>query len=541
MSFNSLYIGATGVVAHSAYMEVVANNLANVSTTGYKKADMQFGDLMSETLATGGAQYDNGNHSVSQMGKGVGISEVRTIFTEGGFENTNTVTDLSIAGNGFFGVRNTAGTGTTGATHYTRAGSFRFDNEAYLVDPNDYRLQGYEVDRDTGTVATTVSDIQLPYEDVTIDGQATRVVRSDPRATSAIEMVTNLDPTAEDEFTSTTDPFFAMLESYNGSASNASSPFGNTLPAYSSSLGVYDSDGNERAMTIYFDPVSTTGLSNAAAGYTYWEYLVAMPGDADGSSAYGTSSAGLAGAGVMTFNGNGELVDLAAFSLDGTSTSGGAGKDLSSWTASAFSADGVPEFNFTYGSNGTAIGTTEAVSYDFGITSDTGTWLSGAATAAGVGINANNLQELSDMDRDARVSTSYDAGSSTMYQIQDGYSWGYLESTSVDGEGFLSGHFTNGQDEELYQVANYRFNSPWGLRRDGATNFVATEASGTARDGVAEVGGRGTFQQKSLEHSNVEMAEEFAKMIITQRGFQANTKVMTTADGLMDTTIGIKR
>ena len=541
MSFSSLYIGATGVVAHNANMQVVANNIANTSTVGYKKADMQFGDLISQQVATGGAQYESGSHFVSQKGKGVGISEIRTIFNEGGLENTGTVTDLAITGNGFFGIRNTAIAGSTGASQYTRAGAFRFNNDAYLVNAQDYRLQGYAVDRETGQVSTTVSDIQLPYDDMVIDGQDTRVVRSEPRATSSLEMITNLDHLATEQYTSVSNPFFAMLESYDATLSNSSSPFGNNLPAYSSSLDVYDSDGNEQALTIYFDPVGTGSLSNATPGYSYWEYLVALPGDADGSSAYGTSGAGLAGLGVLTFNGQGELVGQSAFSLDAAASSGGGGKSLGAWTESTFSTDGVPQFAFTFGSNGAAVGTAESVSYDFGISSDSSSWLSGAATAAGVGINAANLQQMADPNRDVRISTSYDAGSSTLYQNQDGYSWGYLEYTSVDTDGFLSGHFTNGQSEQLYQVSIYRFNSPWGLRRDGNTNFLATEASGAAVAGKAEVGGRGMIQQNSLEQSNVEMAEEFAKMIITQRGFQANTKVLTTADGILNTVIGVKR
>ncbi len=154
MSFSTMYIGATGVIAHGDRMQVVANNLANVSTIGYKKADALFGDLMSTQMMSGGAEYQSGAKSISQMGTGVAVSEIRTLFMEGGLRDTNEVTDLAITGNGFYGVRNTHGTGSTGASHYTRAGAFHFNSDAYLVDPGDYRLQGYAVDRDTGTVAT---------------------------------------------------------------------------------------------------------------------------------------------------------------------------------------------------------------------------------------------------------------------------------------------------------------------------------------------------------------------------------------------------
>jgi flagellar hook protein FlgE len=538
MSFSSMYVGATGVIAHGDRMQVIANNLANVSTIGYKKADALFGDLMSKNLASGNGQYNTGNTFASQIGLGVGLSEVRNLFAEGGLENTTTFTDLAITGNGFFGTRDTSAGSSSGATHYTRAGAFRFNNDAYMVDPHDFRLQGYAVDRETGEVATAVSDVQLPYEDVIVDGEELRVVRSDPRATTGVEMVTNLDALATDQYTSTTSPFFAMLQAYDGTLADGS-PFGENLPAYSSSLTIYDSDGNEHDMTVYFDPVSSASLSNAAPGYTYWEYLVALPATSDGSSAFGTSAAGLAGAGVLTFNGSGEMVGQSSFALN--TASGANAKDLSAWGPASFNTEGLTQFLYTYGSNGSAIGSQEAVAYDFGMNSTTSSWLSGASTAAGVGFDPANLSQMADPDRDARITTSYDESSYTAYQIQDGYTWGYLLNASVDREGFLSGYFTNGQTEEFYQIANYRFNSEWGLRRDGNNNFVATDASGSAMDGKASSGGRGVFQQNTLEMSNVDMAEEFANMIITQRGYQANTKVITTSDSLLNTTISIKR
>ena len=541
MSFSSLYVGATGVVAHNASMQVIANNLANVSTVGFKRADILFGDLISQQLATGSSQSDSGAHFASQIGKGVGISQIRTVFTGGPLENTDTVTDLAIAGEGFFGISDPLSP-IAGASHYTRAGAFRFNNEAYLVNAHDYRLQGYAYDAENDVWATTVSDIQLPYEDIVVDGQTTRLVRSDPFATSSVEVVTNLDHTAADLFANSSSPLFAMLEAYNANQSNASSPFGGALPEYSTSISVYDEDGNSHDMTIYFDPVTSNDLSNAVPGYSYWEYLIALPADSDGSSAYGTSAAGLAGVGVLTFDSQGHLVGQAAYALDPTGTSAAGGTNLNSWVPATFNEDGLPQITYTFGSNGGAVGTTRTISYDFGINSDTGSWVgSGAGTAANVGTNVGNLVTLDSMNRDARVTTNYDSPSATLYHIQDGYSWGYLDYLSVDREGILSGHFTNGQTEEMYKVGVYRFNSPWGLRRDGQTNFVETKASGAAIEGVAEDRGRGTISQNTLENSNVDMAQEFADMIVTQRGYQANTKVITTSDTLLNTLISIKR
>ena len=97
-------------------------------------------------------------------------------------------------------------------------------------------------------------------------------------------------------------------------------------------------------MTIYFDPVSTSNLSNAVPGYSYWEYVIAMPEDSDGSSANGTSAAGLAAMGVLTFNDRGVLINQSAYTLDPTGTSGAAGTSLSSWVPATFSEDGLAQF-----------------------------------------------------------------------------------------------------------------------------------------------------------------------------------------------------
>ena len=540
MSFSSLYVGATGVLAHNTSMQVVANNLANVSTTGYKKADTQFGSLMSQQLATSGTIYSSGAYSFSQVGKGVAVSEIRTVFDEGGLESTNTATDLAIEGNGYFGVRNPLGAGTTtGATNYTRAGAFRFTNDAYLVDPSGYRLQGYAVDRETGEVSSAISDIQLPYEDLLVDGEITRMVRSEPRATTSFEMVTNLDHTAADLFSSNETPFMAMLSAYNAIQSNASTPFGDAMPEYSSSITCYDEEGNEHDVTVYFDPIADYTLSNASAGYSYWEYLIAIPADSDASAAYGTSGAGLVGAGVMVFDGQGQFVDQVAFSLDSTTAS--SATSPGAWTTASFDEDGLPQFAVTFGSNGGAVGSEQLISYDFGITSTSGTWTGGVSNAGAIGRNVENLASIGDPERDARVTTSFDNPSATLFHIQDGYGSGYLQYVSVDREGFLNGHFTNNQTEQLYQLTIYTFNSQWGLRRSGNTNFVATEASGAAIAGTATTNGRGTIAQNTLEESNVDMAEEFAKMIITQRGYQANTKIITTSDTVLNTLISTKR
>ena len=524
MGFSSLYIGATGITAHSDQMQVIGNNLANVSTLGYRKSDMLFSNLMYEAL--GGVSYDTGVTQVSQQGLGVGVADVRILYMEGGRETTTTATDLAISGKGFFGLS----ASNSDDVYYSRAGSFRFDSNAYLVDPNGLRVQGYAVDRTTNTVSGTISDVILPYEDAVVDGQTIRVVQSDPRATSLATVVTNLDYAAADTITSSSNPFFAMLAAYDGTEN-----FGGLSPAYTTSMEVYDEMGSTHALTLLFDPVATSTLSGAQPGYSYWEYLVTLPGDEDGSALYGTSSAGLIGAGTLAFNAQGNLVGQSAYAAPATGS-----RDLSTWSLTSF-ASGAPAYSLTYGSNGTAIGTAQTIGLDFGMTSTTGSWLSNGGTADAIGANAWNLTNMDSRFFDINATTNYNTGSATFLSTQDGYTSGYLQRVSVDQDGYVTGHFTNSQSELLYQIALYRFPSEDGLRHAGNNLFSASAASGEATLGSPGTEGRGLIEQNTLEMSNVDMAQEFANMIITQRGFQANTKVITTSDSLLNTTINIKR
>ncbi|MGE4554000.1 MAG: flagellar hook-basal body complex protein, partial [Desulfovibrionaceae bacterium] len=138
MAFSSLYTGATGLAAYSTALQVVGNNLANVSTTGYKKSEILFSDLISQYLSSGNTVMPSGANATSQVGMGVAVGDVGVSFLQGGMESTNEATDLAISGAGFFGVRNAA----DDATYYTRNGVFRFDENGYLRDTGGNYVQG---------------------------------------------------------------------------------------------------------------------------------------------------------------------------------------------------------------------------------------------------------------------------------------------------------------------------------------------------------------------------------------------------------------
>ena len=112
---------------------------------------------------------------------------------------------------------------------------------------------------------------------------------------------------------------------------------------------------------------------------------------------------------------------------------------------------------------------------------------------------------------------------------------------TVSQDGVLSGAYSNGVTLELFQLTLYDFPSKQNLHREGGNLFTETRASGLATSGAAGTGSFGTTESNSLEQSNVDLATEFVQMITTQRGFQANSKSITTVDTMLDTVINMKR
>jgi flagellar hook protein FlgE len=105
----------------------------------------------------------------------------------------------------------------------------------------------------------------------------------------------------------------------------------------------------------------------------------------------------------------------------------------------------------------------------------------------------------------------------------------------------MSGKFSNGQVVDLYQIPLFRFTSEFGLRREGGNHFSATRESGEAQEGTAKTENFGSVAASTLEMSNVDASREFVNMIITQRGFQSQSKVVTTADTMLQKALELKR
>lgn len=130
---------------------------------------------------------------------------------------------------------------------------------------------------------------------------------------------------------------------------------------------------------------------------------------------------------------------------------------------------------------------------------------------------------------------------SQVSSASDGTYMGVLEMINVDQAGQVIGVFSNGERSLLGQIATANFANPGGLLKDGDTSFVESSSSGRPDIGLPDTGGRGRLLPGNLEMSNVDLSTEFTNMILTQRGFQANTRVITTSDSMLEEVVNLRR
>ena len=166
---GSLWSGISGLNASNEQMDIIGNNIANVNTVGFKAGSTVFGDILSQSI-TGGS-------GTMQIGRGVRVTAIPTLFGQGSFASTQSATDLAIDGEGFFIVKN-----SDGATYYTRAGMFNMGEGGYLRDMNGYKVQGYLYENGINTNA--IGDISLSD------------IQSDPSATTEFSIGANLNSEA---------------------------------------------------------------------------------------------------------------------------------------------------------------------------------------------------------------------------------------------------------------------------------------------------------------------------------------------------------
>lgn len=422
---SALYSGVSGLNTNSQAMSVIGNNLANTNTLGFKGSRTVFSDLLSGSI--------NGSGGVSQVGRGVGMSKVDQIFSQGTFESTESNLDVAIEGDGFFVMKEPG----DDSAYYSRAGAFRFDEDGFLVNPEGLHVQGKQFDVNGELMAGDASDIQVKNAGL-IPGNST----------TEMTLNTNLDSTE-----APLDPA-AFL------------PDDATTYNYSSSTQVFDSLGNPHLLTTYFirlDPPEDN------------TWRAAWSAEADD----GTLMQGFF-ANDLQFTEDGKLLGAAA---------------------------DPPVDTF---------GDIDAADLD---------WNNGT-TPTGISVKFNTTQ--------------FNSESVVISQDQNGFGAGDLTSVDIDPEGRVIASYSNGEQTRIAQLVLGKFVNPNGLTLVGNNLYSANESSGPVRTGLPgpELG---KIFTNSLEQSNVDMGAEFVRMITVQRGFQANSKIITTVDELLGELINLKR
>ncbi|WP_437206698.1 flagellar hook protein FlgE [Planctomicrobium sp. SH664] len=545
---NSLFTGVAGLASHQKMIEIVGNNLANLNTVGFKSRTAVFSDVLYETVrgGTGGAAGVSGGTNPIQIGTGSKLSTMRTNFTSGNMEATGGDLDLAIDGDGFFVVN--SGTGPL----YTRAGTFQIDKNGLLVDSatgypvQRFGLVGEPYGTEPAFQTAGNTNIQIPIgaaipgaatKSITVTGNlpyngaapTTEVLESSPWTTGSAAAV---EGTLLNDLDFITTPFQAgdtltiSGTDVDGSAVsvslavNGSTTVGDLLAQLNTSFtGATASLGTDGRLSLTADEPGEAFLSLSFKNGT------ANVGEADFTAAPLVVST--AGRGGETVRGGLPVYDerggVHTINFEFTKQA----DQTWTFTATMDPADGTVldgvVSGITFGSNGAFV----------------------SADASGIGDMLLKIQfvgqtEPSTLDvkfssGDGQINNSLNslAGQGAVAAFQDGRANGVLTSVQVDSTGMLKGIASNGRSFPLAQLAISSFRNAQGLESAGSNFFRSSLSSGDAQLGVASSNGRGVVQSGQLEQSNVEIAVEFTRLIIAQRGFSANARTITVTNDML--------
>ncbi len=417
----------------------------------------------------------SGQGGGSSIGAGARIAGVNQNFTQGSLESTGVTTDLGIDGGGFFLVQDSSGIA------YTRAGLFRLDAQQQLVNEQGQSVLGFGI-TPSGAPNGGLGAIVLSN------------VASVPAATSAVDVNVNVDP--------------------NDTAIPATNPFDHLDPIghsnFHTGIRTFDSLGNPRNVTIHFRK------DDATANRWFW-YAGVNRSDLD-MAAYGGAFAQGAGSAQSQF------IPLQSGTLDFGSTG-----VLSLETNAALS------IQYDHDGDGVLDGPAEP-------TPQTWNWADGASSATIAFDFGTSLTEGgTGADRTTQFGGSTAAGANNFVRFmdQDGFSAGSLQNVAIDESGFVTGSFSNGQVTRLAQIALATFPSLDGLDRIGRNNYTETSTSGSVIIGSPNQAGFGAIRSGFLEQSNTDLGDQFVKLIIAQRAFQANARTISTSSDLLATLVSL--
>lgn len=582
--FGSLFTGVSGLGAQSQSTAMIANNIANVNTVGFKRSEASFYSLV--TTEGRSSTYSPGT---------VSVNRVQRVDLQGPIQQTSSATDAAVSGNGFFTVKRSAD--DQQEFLYTRSGSFSEDSQGLLRNTAGFVLYGWPLDS-AGDLPANQGDLtSLVPVDVAFLGGLTR-----PTSTGEISL--NLDAAEIDSTLSTalndlTNPDFTrgltVFDSL-GQSQVLTFEFTKTFGPQATAAGtvsdllatdnlitdtgltagdsfdISSELGGPLTLTVVNGAPAAAGevqtvndiiteINNAGLGITAFlgndgEFVIQrdefVGGAANTLTLENTSGTPLTGLGITLVNGGGLGPDV--YQSDDLSTVGdfdnGLPTDSPPYSnSSATDTNSFPAYQFLPGDaqynnrgwwqinvihpNGTSL-SRGLVNYN-----GDGSLNAIPDSSGNIDLNLNQIdwgngsdpQNIDiDIERFSQFAGNYDV----IFSDQNGAELGLRTGVEITREGVVVARFSNGATADLYKVPLVTFANPNGLTEVSGTAYSENEASGEENLRQAGFGGAGFLEPSTIESSNVDLADEFAKLIVSQRAFSANTRVINTVDQMTE-------
>ncbi len=547
---KSLYSGVAGMKTHNQRMDVIGNNVSNVNTTGYKASTVTFKDVYYQTKA--GASSGNatqGGTNPTQVGYGAALGTINQLMTQSGFTYSDSVYDCAIEGEGFFQVIDEAGN-----IFYTRSGVFSVDSYGNLVDANGYIVLGTSgdptnategqsqrinlyvppVDNNIASASKVVNGYGVTVSASTfgeegniaftiVDSDISYATKSGDNLTIYLDLSQDFGATA-----------FADIDE-NSTNEEIQAAFDAALMEFQEAINEAIQKGGveleEGVLPINFEMDSMPApdeilAQNATNTLTYKN--ADDPEQIDLQLRFTADTAG-------------EFANKYEINIKTLSTME-AGTAKAKWKDDVLTIT-IPENGVTLDALQEAINdaaggdpnkniTVEEVegtidSFDFGARLD------GSTERLGLEQGADNFfADLAVALSTVNLADGRTAGEQTVAD---------LETVAIDANGVIYGRHPVHGELMLGRIDIVTFVNPMGLDQVGTSLWRDSLASGDPEVKIAGTDGSGEIVSGALEMSNVDLAQEFSDMIITQRGYQANSRIITVSDTMLEELINLKR
>lgn len=577
--FGALFTGVSALSAQSQNTAIISNNIANVNTTGFKRSEAAFFSLV--TTEGNSSRYSPGT---------VTANRIQRVNQQGAISQSSSGTDASISGNGFFAVKRDSDDSALTEFLYTRNGQFSEDSQGFLRNSAGFYLYGWPVDQ-AGALPANQGDLtSLQPIDVAFLGGLTRPTNTAELAVNldsanADTLLTNLPSTVAsftrgltvyDTLGNPQNMSFQFTKTYGPQATAASTtPNSTATDQMVDDLGL--NNGNQFTIEVDGGGVRTYQISNTdgAALPPGVDVMVYDMGDLidDINTNVTDLSAFLDNQGKLVIQHNQFVYDddagdpppqftlanvgvgtplnalgLTPITLQSTNISDGTQGNFDNGEdslATPYSNGDFPTFQYapgdpSYNSRGwwnvkvLDPSNNELTSGLLNFNGD-GSINAFPDTSGNIDIELsqidwNNGSEPQNITIDISRFSQFSSDFTVLFSDQDGAELGLRTGIKIDREGFVIAQFSNGASATLYKLPLVTFANPNGLSEVSGTAYTETEDSGEENMREAGSGGAGFIEPSTLENSNVDLADEFALLIVAQRAYSAGTKVINTVD-----------